>query len=168
MNGSLFIGDKGRIAIEHDKHPEAAARGQVRRLQRPRAVPAQVARPSPAVDRGLQDRQPHRQQLCSMPGRSPRSCCWATSPTASARRSNFDPAAMKVTNVPEANEYLSKSYRKGWEILSNLKTLPQSIRRSRHDRPASPRVALQFSLRTVLIVLTLVAIAGWWWQKRFG
>jgi hypothetical protein len=27
----------------------------------------------------------------------------------------FDPQAMKVTNVPEANQLLSKSYRKGWD-----------------------------------------------------
>ncbi|MEO8495233.1 MAG: hypothetical protein ABI614_09195 [Planctomycetota bacterium] len=32
-------------------------------------------------------------------------------------------------------------------------------------RPRASR--LQFSLRAVLIVLTLVAIGGWWWQKRF-
>jgi len=33
------------------------------------------------------------------------------------------------------------------------------------QRPRASR--LQFSLRAVLVVLTLVAIAGWWWQKRF-
>ncbi len=33
------------------------------------------------------------------------------------------------------------------------------------QRPRASR--LQFSLRAVLIVLTLVAIGGWWWQKQF-
>ena len=28
----------------------------------------------------------------------------------------YDPATMKVTNVPEANALLTKSYRKGWEV----------------------------------------------------
>ncbi len=28
----------------------------------------------------------------------------------------FDPQTMKVTNLAEANQYLSKSYRKGWEV----------------------------------------------------
>lgn len=32
-------------------------------------------------------------------------------------------------------------------------------------RPRASR--LQFSLRAVLVVLTLAAIAGWWWQRRF-
>ena len=27
-----------------------------------------------------------------------------------------DPATMKVTNVPQANQLLSKEYRKGWEV----------------------------------------------------
>jgi hypothetical protein len=30
----------------------------------------------------------------------------------------YDPASMKVANVPEANALLSKEYRKGWEITS--------------------------------------------------
>jgi hypothetical protein len=31
-----------------------------------------------------------------------------------------------------------------------------------------PRVSrLQFSLRAVLVIVTLTALAGWWWQKRF-
>jgi hypothetical protein len=28
----------------------------------------------------------------------------------------FDPATMRVTNVPEANQFLSKEYRQGWEV----------------------------------------------------
>jgi hypothetical protein len=30
----------------------------------------------------------------------------------------YDPASMKVTNVQEANAFLSKEYRKGWDIQS--------------------------------------------------
>ena len=29
---------------------------------------------------------------------------------------NWDPAAMRVTNLPEANQYLRNEYRKGWEL----------------------------------------------------
>jgi len=31
------------------------------------------------------------------------------------RRLAYDAANMKITNVPEANKYLSRQYRKGWE-----------------------------------------------------
>ena len=29
---------------------------------------------------------------------------------------DYDPAQMKVTNVESANQYLTKTYRKGWEV----------------------------------------------------
>ena len=32
------------------------------------------------------------------------------------RRLEYDAAAMKITNVPEANKYLTREYRKGWEL----------------------------------------------------
>lgn len=32
------------------------------------------------------------------------------------QRLEWDPAAMKITNVPEANAWLSREYRKGWEL----------------------------------------------------
>jgi hypothetical protein len=32
------------------------------------------------------------------------------------RRLLFDAASVKVTNVPEANKYLVREYRKGWEL----------------------------------------------------
>jgi hypothetical protein len=34
------------------------------------------------------------------------------------RRLLFDAANMRVTNVPEANKYLVREYRKGWELTS--------------------------------------------------
>ena len=32
------------------------------------------------------------------------------------RKVNYDSANMKITNVPEANKYLTREYRKGWEM----------------------------------------------------
>jgi hypothetical protein len=32
------------------------------------------------------------------------------------RRLLFDAASMKITNLPEANKYLTREYRKGWEL----------------------------------------------------
>jgi hypothetical protein len=28
----------------------------------------------------------------------------------------WDPTALRITNLPEANRFITKSYRKGWEI----------------------------------------------------
>ena len=32
------------------------------------------------------------------------------------RRILFDPESMKITNIPDANKYLYREYRKGWEL----------------------------------------------------
>src|ERR1700741_2785289 len=32
------------------------------------------------------------------------------------RRVEYDSANMKITNIPEANKYLVREYRKGWEL----------------------------------------------------
>jgi hypothetical protein len=32
------------------------------------------------------------------------------------KRVEYDSSAMKITNIPEANKYLIREYRKGWEI----------------------------------------------------
>jgi hypothetical protein len=32
------------------------------------------------------------------------------------KRLEYDAASMKITNVPDANKYLYREYRKGWEI----------------------------------------------------
>ena len=53
----------------------------------------------------------------TMPARSPKRCCWAASPRASPSQTlEWDAAALKFTNVPEANQYVRRKYRKGWEV----------------------------------------------------
>jgi hypothetical protein len=32
------------------------------------------------------------------------------------RKIHYDAAAMKITNAPEANEFLRRDYRKGWSL----------------------------------------------------
>jgi hypothetical protein len=44
----------------------------------------------------------------------------ATSYRQCGKRLPWDPAAKKVTNLPEANKYLTCKYRKGWEMASAL------------------------------------------------
>jgi hypothetical protein len=34
------------------------------------------------------------------------------------RRLLWDCQSMKITNVPEANKYLTREYRKGWELTA--------------------------------------------------
>ncbi len=43
----------------------------------------------------------------------------------------FDSENMKITNLPEANKYLEREYRKDWELLGKS-------RRSRHPEGVQP------------------------------
>jgi len=45
-----------------------------------------------------------------------RSAYTDTRPVAAGENMLFDSANMKVTNLPEANQYLGREYRKGWEL----------------------------------------------------
>ncbi len=115
MNGSLYVGDQGSIAVQHGGMPKLTAKEQDADLKRP--DPYLPASPG------------HHQQWIT--------ACKTGAPTGSAfsyagpfteivllgnvayrtgQSIDYDPATMKVTNVAEANQYLSKSYRKGWEV----------------------------------------------------
>ncbi len=115
MNGSLFIGDKGRIAIAHDGYPKLLPEKDFEGFKAPAAyLPA-----SPG----------HHQQWINAyktgsPTGSPFSYAAPFTETVllgnvayrTGQTIAFDPATGKVTNVETANQYLGKAYRKGWEI----------------------------------------------------
>jgi predicted dehydrogenase len=115
MNGSLFVGDEGRIAVEHDKMPKL--------------LPEEKFASAKLPDPYLPESPGHHQQWIN--------ACKSGSATGSnfgyagpfteivllgnvayrtGQKITYDPSTMKVTNLPEANALLSKEYRKGWEI----------------------------------------------------
>jgi hypothetical protein len=115
INGSLFLGDEGRIAIAHDGHPKL--------------LPEEKFADFKGPDSYLPTSPGHHQQwieACKTGTRTGSPFTYAGPFTEVVLLGNvayrvgktieFDPATMKVTNAPEANQYLSKSYRKGWEI----------------------------------------------------
>ena len=115
MNGSLFIGDKGRIAIAHGGTAKLLPEDQFADFKAP--DPYLPASPG------------HHQQwieACQTGSRTGSPFTYAGPFTEIVLLGNvahrvgetieFDPATMKVTNLPDANRYLSKAYRPGWEV----------------------------------------------------
>ena len=115
MNGSLFIGDKGRIAIEHGQAPQLLPVERFKDFQPPKPY--------------LPDSPGHHQQWIN--------ACKTGSPTGShfgyagpfteivllgnvayrvGETIEYDPKKAKVTNNKAANDLLSKDYRKGWRL----------------------------------------------------
>lgn len=115
MNGSLFVGEKGRISIVHD--------------QQPKLLPEDKFVDFKGPDPYLPKSPGHHQQwieACKTGSRTGSNFAYAGPFTEIVLLGNvayrvgatieYDPVAMKVTNVAEANNLLTKSYRKGWEV----------------------------------------------------
>jgi hypothetical protein len=58
----------------------------------------------------------HHPGVLQMPPRSRRRFNLGAVALRTGRRILFDPENMKITNIPEANKYLFREYRKGWEL----------------------------------------------------
>ncbi|MEI7730359.1 MAG: Gfo/Idh/MocA family oxidoreductase [Verrucomicrobiota bacterium] len=121
--GMLFIGDRGKILADfRGENPRIIPAQKMREFQGAKSLPEAVATPG---------------------GRSDGEAAWLAAikggpstfgdfslagPIADAfnlgaislrmggRRLRFDAATAKITNVPEANKYLTREYRKGWEL----------------------------------------------------
>ncbi len=114
MNGSLFIGDDGEIAVAHAEAPVLHQGGESTVQE---------------IDADFDRRAHHHQQWIT--------ACKTGSSTGShfgyagpfteivllgnvAYRTgepiHYDPASMQITNVPTANDLLNKEYRRGWEV----------------------------------------------------
>ena len=115
MNGSLFIGSKGRIAIAHDGFPKLLPEDQFAQFKAPESFLPE----SPGH---------HRQwiEACKTGSRTGSPFTYAAPFTETVLLGNvayragktieFDPESGRITNDAGANQLLSKQYRKGWEI----------------------------------------------------
>jgi GFO/IDH/MocA oxidoreductase family protein len=121
--GMMFIGDKGKILAGF-------------RVENPRLIPERrtIGYPAPEAPR-RQQREPGetspgiRQWMAACKGDKKQSAgsflnAWPISEAVNLyavalrtrRKVLYDAASMKITNLPEANRYLSRQYRKGWEL----------------------------------------------------
>lgn len=115
MNGSLFIGDKGRIAIAHDGHPKLLPEEQFRGFQ----PPAPTLPESPGH---------HRQWIDACKTGAPTGSAFSSAAPfteiillgnvayRSGKTIDYDPATGTITNDPSSAQYLGKEYRRGWEV----------------------------------------------------
>jgi hypothetical protein len=119
--GMMFVGDKGKIlAGFHVENPRLIPERRMRGYQIPEAPPKRRREPG-ETSPGM------RQWMAACRGgkQSP-GCFLNAGPISEAmnlyavalrtrRRLKYDAEAVKITNVPEANQCLAREYRKGWE-----------------------------------------------------
>ena len=54
--------------------------------------------------------------ISSTPAGSPRPTTWATSPIRAGKKLEWDAENLRCTNAPEADPFIRRDYRKGWEL----------------------------------------------------
>jgi hypothetical protein len=114
--GMMFVGDKGKVL--------GGFRGENARLLSQRSAPA-----TPPADRERTRRERNTSWLQAFKGGEPTYGNFllagsiseafnlgAISLRLGGKRLLWDAAAMKITNVPAANKYLTREYRQGWEL----------------------------------------------------
>ncbi len=116
MNGSLFVGDAGRIAIQHDLMPRLLPEEKFKDFKGPEAYLPK----SPGH---------HRQwiEACKTGSRTGSNFGYAGPFTELVLLGNiahrvgatidYNPDTGTVTNRADANRYLGKEYRQGWEVV---------------------------------------------------
>jgi predicted dehydrogenase len=130
--GMLFVGDKGKILGGfRSENPQIVPEAKMKAYRAANNIPEPTP-PDPSARQGQGNR-----------GQSPRDAAWiaafrggpasygdftlagpisdavnlaAISLRLGGRRLTWDAAAASITNLPDANKYLTREYRKGWEI----------------------------------------------------
>jgi len=116
--GILFVGEKGSILADfHGSNPQLFANGQ--------RQPLQLDEPD---NTGYGNQPRHRLWIDACKGKTPSPGSFlnasaitdtvnlGTVALRTGRKVLFDSDQMKITNVPEANKYLARQYRQGWEL----------------------------------------------------
>ena len=115
--GMMFVGDKGKIlAGFRCENPQLL----------PKAKMESYLGGQKAVEEKTDSENDHWIDAFKNKTQSPGSFLYAGSVTETillgavalraGRRVDYDSANMKITNIPEANKYLVREYRKGWEL----------------------------------------------------
>jgi hypothetical protein len=124
--GMLFVGDKGKILGRfRGEAPQILPEKRMREYQAAKGTPATAA-PARGAGQGRRQTAPWIEAFRG--GKptygdfllaGPISYAFnlgAVSLRLGGKRLVFDAASLKVTNVPEANKYLARDYRAGWEL----------------------------------------------------
>ena len=112
-NGSIFIGEKGSILLPHVGGPQLLPRDEFLAYQRPKLpghnhylqwVNACLGKDQTSAHFGFAGPLTETVLLGVLAARFP------------GKRLQWDAANLKVTNLPEANQYVRSTYRRGWEV----------------------------------------------------
>jgi len=129
--GMMFVGDKGKILAEfRGQNPRIIPEKRMREYQDAQQGQQGQPAPQPAPQQDARAQRADRDKVWTdaFKGGEPSPGNFLNAgPLSDAinlgavalrvgRRILFDPETMKITNIPDANKYLYREYRKGWEL----------------------------------------------------
>lgn len=119
IEGILFVGDQGQIfAGFNGQSPQLAAKGKIEPLFPGEAPPSRDGGQAERINVWL----PSFQGGAASPGSFLNASAISDAVTLgtvslrAGRKIVLDAGAMKITNAPDANQFLYREYRKGWEL----------------------------------------------------
>ena len=123
-SGTIFVGDKGKMWCEtYSESPRLIPESAMQAFQRPPKTLPRVPDGRAGHEKNWLDAIRQKGQAVShfdYAGRSPRRCCSATSRCASPARGSCGMRPnMKVTNVPEADQYVQHTYRQAGRLTTS-------------------------------------------------
>ena len=118
-DGILFVGDKGKMLVEGwgGESPRLIPESKMQAYQRPpKTLPRSIGHHKEWIE-ACKDRHAHAVELrLRRPADRGGAAGHGLRPHGRPANSLWDSENLKVTNVPEANQYLHYEYRKGWTL----------------------------------------------------
>jgi len=112
--GTLFVGDKGMLLADYDKH-KLFPEDQFKAFEKPpKSIPKSIGHHAEWI-KACKDGTP---TTCNFDysGALAEAVLLGCVAYKAGKKIEWDAKAMKCTNAPEANKFLTREYRRGWEL----------------------------------------------------
>ncbi|OQA01892.1 MAG: Inositol 2-dehydrogenase [Planctomycetes bacterium ADurb.Bin412] len=114
-NGGLYIGDRGTILLPHVAEPRLIPESRMKDFKQPEKI---LPRGMDHYQEWIQACKGGRNTLANFDYAGPltEAVILGNVAVRTRKKIHWDAEVMKVTNLPEADQYLRRTYRKGWTL----------------------------------------------------
>ncbi|MCY2951872.1 MAG: Gfo/Idh/MocA family oxidoreductase [Planctomycetota bacterium] len=115
-NGSLFVGDKGKILVNDAVSPRIIPESKMQAFERPKPFIPRVGDHKVDWLNAIKGGPPAGSDFTLFGGPLAEVVLLGNVAIRTGKKLDWDHANLKATNAPEADQYIKREYRKGWEF----------------------------------------------------
>ena len=115
-NGSLFVGDKGKILVNDAASPRIIPESKMQAFERPKPFIPRVGDHKVDWLNAIRGGPPAGSDFALFGGPLAEVVLLGNVAIRTGKKLDWDHANLKATNAPEADQYIRREYRKGWEF----------------------------------------------------